>query len=86
MHGTQGFEPALRSSIWPQPDQTLIESVACGDKQALEQLFARHNARIYRFVLRITGNAALSEDIVSEVFLEVWRRPGRFEGKSQVST
>ena len=86
MHGTQGFEPALRSSIWPQPDQMLIESVAGGDKQALEQLFTRHSTRIYRFVLRITGNAALSEDIVSEVFLEVWRRPGRFEGKAQVST
>jgi RNA polymerase sigma-70 factor (ECF subfamily) len=64
----------------------LIESVAGGDKKALEQLFARHSVRIYRFVLRITGNAALSEDIVSEVFLEVWRRPGRFEGKAQVST
>jgi RNA polymerase sigma-70 factor (ECF subfamily) len=92
MHGTQGLEPALRSTIRPQlpnsqkPDQILIEAVAGGNKQALEQLFARHSARIYRFVLRITGNAALSEDIVSEVFLEVWRRPGRFEGKSQVST
>jgi RNA polymerase sigma-70 factor (ECF subfamily) len=85
MHGTQGFDPAL-SIIWPQPDKMLIESVASGDKQALEQLFARHSARIYRFVLRITGNAALSEDIVSEVFLEVWRRSGRFEGKAQVST
>jgi RNA polymerase sigma-70 factor (ECF subfamily) len=86
MHGTQVIEPALRSIIWPQPDRMLIESVAGGDKQALEQLFARHSARIYRFVLRITGNAALSEDIVSEVFLEIWRRPGRFEGKAQVST
>ena len=35
----------------------LIESVASGDKQALEQLFARHSARIYRFVLRMIGNA-----------------------------
>jgi RNA polymerase sigma-70 factor (ECF subfamily) len=92
MHGTQGLEPALWSSIQPQlpilkkPDQMLIESVVGGDKQALEQLFARHSARIYRFVLRITGNASLSEDIVSEVFLEVWHRADRFQGKSQVST
>ena len=92
MHGTQGLEPALRSTIRPQlpnsqkPDQILIEAVAGGNKQALEQLFARHSARIYRFVLRITGNAALSEDIVSEVFLEVWHRADRFQGKSQVST
>jgi RNA polymerase sigma-70 factor (ECF subfamily) len=68
------------------PDQELIESVAAGDKRALEQLFTRHSTRMYRFVLRITSNAPLSEDIVSEVFLEVWRRPGRFQARSQVST
>jgi hypothetical protein len=86
------LDAASRSTIRPQlpisktPDHMLIEFVADGDKQALEQLFARHSARIYRFVLSITGNTALSEDIVSEVFLEVWRRPGRFQGKAQVST
>lgn len=92
MHSVHGLHPALRPSVQPEPaiskkpDQVLIEAVAGGDKQALEGLFARHSARIYRFVLRITGNASLSEDIVSEVFLEVWRRPHRFQAKSQVST
>ena len=43
MHGTQG---SGRPYIWPQPDQMLIESVAGGDKNALEQLFARHSARM----------------------------------------
>ena len=68
MHGTQGFDPGL-SIIWPQPDQMLIESVAGGDKKALEELFARHSARIYRFVLRITGNAALSEELLMSAHL-----------------
>ena len=34
MHGTQGSD---RPYIWPQPDQMLIESVAGGEKNALEQ-------------------------------------------------
>jgi len=38
----------------------------------MELLYSRHNLRVYRFSLRITGNATLAEDIVSEVFLEVW--------------
>ena len=67
-------------------DESLITSIARGDKRAMQVLFARHNVRIYRFVMRLVSDAALAEDLVSEVFLEVWRKAGRFEGRSQVST
>ena len=67
-------------------DQSLIEAVAQGDKRALRVLFARHNVRIYRFALRFTGNPSTAEDIVNEVFLEVWRQAAEFAAKSQVST
>ena len=91
MQTAEGLQPVLGMRVRPRlnsktPDQELIESVAAGDKSALEQLFTRHSTRMYRFVLRITGNATLSEDIISEVFLEVWRRPDRFQARSQVST
>jgi hypothetical protein len=46
MYRTQSIEPAVRSIIWRQPDQRLIASIVGGDKQALEQLFGRHSARI----------------------------------------
>jgi len=49
-------------------------------------LFARHNVKVYRFVLRIVGNEAMAEDLVNEVFVEVWRNAGKFEARSQVST
>jgi len=39
--------------------------------------------RVYRFVLRMIGNAFLSRGIVSEVFLNVWRHAGTFEAKCQ---
>jgi RNA polymerase sigma-70 factor (ECF subfamily) len=67
-------------------DQTLVESIAAGDRFAMQVLFQRHNVRIYRFVLRLTGNASLAEDIVSEVFLTVWRRAGSFKAECQVTT
>jgi RNA polymerase sigma-70 factor (ECF subfamily) len=43
-------------------------------------------AHVYRFVLRLAVDAALAEDVVSEVFLEVWRRADGFEARSRVST
>lgn len=67
-------------------DEALIGAIVRGDRRAMELLYARHNVRVYRFSLRITGNATLAEDIVSEVFLHVWRRADGFRGDSQVST
>jgi RNA polymerase sigma-70 factor, ECF subfamily len=67
-------------------DETLIESIAAGDKFAMRVLFQRHNVRVYRFVLRLTANESLAEEIVSEVFLNVWRQAGTFEAKCQVTT
>jgi len=49
-------------------------------------LYARHNVRVYRFVLRLTGNTATAEDLVSEVFLDVWLDAKKFEGRSQPLT
>ena len=67
-------------------DETLLESIAAGDRFAMQVLFQRHNVRIYRFVLRLSGNAAAAEEIVSEVFLEVWRHAATFQARCQVTT
>src|SRR5256886_6969593 len=52
----------------------------------MQVLYARQYGRVYRFILRLTGNQSLAEDLVSEVFLDVWRQAEAFESKSQVST
>jgi RNA polymerase sigma-70 factor (ECF subfamily) len=52
----------------------------------MQALFARHNARIYRFVLRMVGDNGLAEDLTSEVFLSVWQQAHRFEARSAVTT
>ncbi len=67
-------------------DEVLIGRVAGGDRLAMQVLFARHHVRVYRFVLRIVRNQATAEDLISEVFLDVWRQAGKFEGRSAVST
>jgi RNA polymerase sigma-70 factor (ECF subfamily) len=78
--------PRFRVPAQETADETLIELIADGDKRAMQVLYARHNVRVYRFILRLTGNQSLAEDLVSEVFLDVWRQAEGFESKSQVST
>jgi RNA polymerase sigma-70 factor (ECF subfamily) len=67
-------------------DELLIGRIAGGDRLAMQVLFARHHVRIYRFVLRMVRNEATAEDLISEVFLDVWRQAEKFEGRSAVST
>ena len=67
-------------------DTILIERIAGGDKLAMQALFARHRMSIYRWLLRFVSNETLAEDLLSEVFLDVWRQAGRFEGRSSVAT
>ncbi len=67
-------------------DEVLIARIAGGDRLAMQVLYARHHVRVYRFVLRLVRNDSAAEDLISEVFLDVWRQAARFEGRSAVTT
>lgn len=67
-------------------DEMLLERIADRDRTAMHTLYLRHNVRVYRFVLRSLRDATAAEDIVSQVFLDVWRTADQFEGRSRVST
>ena len=78
---TQGIIAAQATS-----DDMLLESIADGNRTAMHILYCRHNVRVYRFILRIVRDATTAEDLVSQVFLDVWRTASQFQGRSQVST
>jgi RNA polymerase sigma-70 factor (ECF subfamily) len=67
-------------------DEDLVRRIAGADRLAMQALFSRHHVRVYRFALRLVRNPTIAEDVISEVFLDVWRQAGRFEGRSTVST
>src|SRR3954470_1739200 len=67
-------------------DEALISRIAAGDRLAMQVLYARHHVRVYRFVLRIVSNSSVAEDLISEVFLDVWRQAGKFEARSAATT
>ena len=67
-------------------DQALVGAIAAGDRSAMRTLYARHHVRVYRFILRMTNDVSMAEDIVSEVFIGAWRQAGGFKSRSRVST
>jgi RNA polymerase sigma-70 factor (ECF subfamily) len=70
----------------PRSDDALIKAIAEGDRSAMRTLYDRHNMHLYRFILKMVPDEGRAEDLVSEVFIDVWRHAGSFEGRSQVST
>jgi RNA polymerase sigma-70 factor (ECF subfamily) len=67
-------------------DEMLIRRIADGDQLAMRTLFGRHRVPLYRWLLRLVGDEALAEDLLSDVFLDVWRQAATFEARSSVST
>ena len=59
---------AARSGpVEKRSDEALVSAIAAGDRQAMRALYLRHNVRVYRLVVRLVADAALAEDVVSEV-------------------
>jgi RNA polymerase sigma-70 factor (ECF subfamily) len=81
------LEIAKSSAKADEPtDEALITGIAARDAAAMRALYRRHEVRTYRFILRIVDDAALAEDLLSEVFFEVWRQSDKFRSQSRAST
>jgi RNA polymerase sigma-70 factor (ECF subfamily) len=77
-HGTPQSAAATQDLL-AADDQFLIEAISEGDSQALEVLYDRYSAIVYRLALRVLKNRELAEEVVQEVFWRVWRRSRSFE-------
>src|SRR5215470_2614013 len=67
-------------------DTALIRRIAAGDQSAMRTLFVRYRVAVYRWLLRLVNDEALAEDLLSDVFLDVWRQAASFEARASVST
>ncbi len=81
-----GAKTALQPPIKIRSDEALIALIAAHDRSAMRDLFVRHNVRVFRFLLRAVGDPAAAEDLLNEVFIDIWRNAGQFEARSNVST
>ena len=83
-------DDALPPRAWDaEADEWLVAQAVAGSRfsgQAFETLLRRHQHRIYRIALRLTGNAADAEDVVQDVAVQLWRMLVTFSGSSTFTT
>ena len=63
----------------PERDDVLLLRAAKGDEEAFTLLYRRHQAAMYRFALRMTGNTWAAEEIVQDVFMTLMRDPKKYD-------
>jgi RNA polymerase sigma-70 factor (ECF subfamily) len=62
-----------------QKDDALLRRSAKGDEGAFAELYRRHQAPLYRFAMRMTGNSWAAEEIVQDVFMTLVREPKKYD-------
>ncbi len=60
-------------------DLVMISAVRSGDQNAMGQLYDRYSSIVYSVALRVLGDTGAAEDILQEVFMQLWRNPGLFD-------
>jgi RNA polymerase sigma-70 factor (ECF subfamily) len=60
-------------------DALLAARLAAGDDHALAEIFDRLSPAVYSGALRVVGNSAAAQDVVQDVFVQLWRHPDRYD-------
>lgn len=61
-------------------DAALIARVRSGDTHAMTAVYDRYAPIVYAVALRVLGDTAAAEDVMQEIFMQLWRKPQSFDG------
>ncbi len=62
-----------------QNDGALISSVRAGNQSAMAELYDRYSSIVYAVAMRVLGDTAAAEDVLQDIFMQLWRNPGAFD-------
>jgi RNA polymerase sigma-70 factor, ECF subfamily len=60
-------------------DGALVSAIRSGNQDAMAQLYDRYSSVVYAVALRVLTDAAAAEDVLQDVFMQLWRNPGAFD-------
>jgi RNA polymerase sigma-70 factor (ECF subfamily) len=60
-------------------DSALVARIRSGDETAMAQLYDRYSSIVYAVALRVLGDTAAAEDVLQDVFMQLWRKPAQFD-------
>lgn len=67
-------------------DRHIVQRIAGGDRQALAELYARYQRPLFNYLLQLTPDYGLAEEILQDTLVAIWKSAKSFEGRSSVST
>jgi RNA polymerase sigma-70 factor (ECF subfamily) len=56
-----------------------VSAIRSGDENAMAALYDRYSSIVYSVALRVLGDTGSAEDVLQEVFMQLWRNPGAFD-------
>jgi RNA polymerase sigma-70 factor (ECF subfamily) len=59
-------------------DAALLARVEQGDQQAMASIFDRYSGIVYSVALRVLKDTGQSEDVMQDIFIQIWKKPGSF--------
>ncbi len=62
-----------------ESDALLVARLAAGDDHALAEAYDAHAPAVFRVALRMTGEASAAQDVVQDVFVQLWTQPERYD-------
>jgi RNA polymerase sigma-70 factor, ECF subfamily len=60
-------------------DAQLVTALVAGDEQAMAKIYDRYSSLVYSIALRVLGDTGAAEDIMQNVFMQLWRNPEAFD-------
>jgi RNA polymerase sigma-70 factor (ECF subfamily) len=82
---TSDFHSETPNSGAPD-DVALLARVADGDRDAFRRLYSQYHRRLHRFLMRLTRQRQLTEEVINDTMMVVWQHAADFRGASRVST
>ena len=86
--GNPALAPAAQMSMsrGSSPEFELVRLAKDGDLAAFEELFRRHQGRIYALCLRMVADPGRAEDLTQDAFVRAWQKLGSFRARSAFGT
>jgi len=60
-------------------DLALVTAIRSGDQSAMAALYDRYSSIVYSVALRVLQNTGAAEDVLQDIFMQLWRNPGAFD-------
>ena len=69
----------MKGHLQDASDASVVVAIARYHQEALAEAYRRHGGAVFGLARRVTGDPALAEEVVQEVFLRLWNDPERFD-------